>query len=50
MELDYQEIINLIVIILKVALPLGVIFSISEWIITFFLKCAFPWFFNKGGS
>ena len=46
-EIDYQEIISLIVIILQVALPLGLIFSISEWIITFFLKCAFPWFFKE---
>lgn len=42
MELDYQEIINIIVIMLTVAFPIGMIFHIVEWIVGYMLWVMFP--------
>lgn len=41
-ELDYQEIINLLVVIISVGFPIGLIFSISEMIVLTLMKMIFP--------
>lgn len=46
-DLDYQDLISVLVSLLRVAVPVGVIFSIGEWCVTFFFECAFPKFFKR---
>lgn len=46
-DIDYQEMITVIAIIIKFATPIGVIFAVGEWSITFFFECAFPKFFKR---
>lgn len=46
--MDYQEVVNLVVIVIKNALPLGLIFLIAERLVNMFLSFAFPKIF-KGG-
>lgn len=46
--MDYQEVVNLVVIVIKNALPLGLIFLIAERLVHMFLSFAFPKTF-KGG-
>ena len=46
--MDYQEVINLVVIVMKNALPLGIIFLLAERLVNMFLTFAFPKTF-KGG-
>ncbi len=46
--MDYQEVVNLVVIVIKNALPLGFIFLIAERLVNMFLSFAFPKTF-KGG-
>lgn len=41
-ELDYQEIINLVVIIISVGFPIGLIFNIAESIVLTLIKMIFP--------
>lgn len=46
-DVDYQEVLNLIASVFKVALPVGVIFGVAEWTLSFFLRCAFPTLFRR---
>lgn len=41
-DIDYQELLSLVAIIIKLALPFGIITGLGEWIVSFFLKCVFP--------
>lgn len=41
MELDYQAIINLVAMIIGVAIPIGVIFGLTEKLINLFLSACF---------
>lgn len=36
--IDYQEIVNLCAQILKISLPIGLIFSLTEFAVAFFVK------------
>lgn len=42
MPIDYQQIIDITVVIIGHAVPLGVVFNISEWIVSSFFAWAFP--------
>lgn len=46
--MDYQEVVNLVVVVIKNALPLGLIFLLAERLVNMFLSFAFPKTF-KGG-
>ena len=46
--MDYQEVINLMVVVIKNALPIGLIFLLCERLVNMFLSFAFPKTF-KGG-
>ena len=46
--MDYQEVVNLVVIVIKNALPMGIIFLLAERLVNMFLCFAFPKTF-KGG-
>lgn len=46
-ELDYQEIINLVVIVISVGFPIGLIFNISEMIVLTLMKMIFPKHFSR---
>ena len=48
MEIDYSVVVNMIANIVRQALPIGIIFVLSERLIQLFLKFAFPKTF-KGG-
>ncbi len=42
--IDYSVVVNLVVEILKYALPIGIVFILAERIVQFFLRLAFPKF------
>lgn len=46
--MDYQAIVNLVAIVIKNALPIGIIFLLGERLVNMFLSFAFPKIF-KGG-
>lgn len=46
--MDYQGIVDLIVVVIKNALPIGIIFLLAERLVNMFLSFAFPKTF-KGG-
>ena len=48
MSIDYNVVVNMIADIVKQALPIGIIFILSERLVQIFLKFAFPKMF-KGG-
>ena len=48
MPVDYSVVVNMIADIVKQALPIGIIFILSERLVQMFLKFAFPKMF-KGG-
>ena len=48
MSIDYNVVVNMIADIVKQALPIGIIFILSERLVQMFLKFAFPKMF-KGG-
>lgn len=48
MEIDYSVVVEMIADIVKQALPIGIIFILSERLVQMFLKFAFPKIF-KGG-
>ena len=45
--LDYQEIIDVIVEMLKIGVPVGIIFHIGEYIIGFLFTVMFPKHFGS---
>lgn len=46
--MDYQEVVNLVVIVMKSALPMGIIFLLAERLVNMFLSFAFPKTFRGG--
>lgn len=46
--MDYQPIINLVVEVVKNALPIGIIFLLVERLVNMFLSFAFPKTFRGG--
>lgn len=46
--MDYQPIVNLVVEVIKNALPIGIVFLLGERLVNMFLSFAFPKTF-KGG-
>ena len=48
MIFNYEEIVSLIVQVVKNALPLGMIFYLSEMLVNMFLRFAFPKRYMKG--
>lgn len=48
MAVDYSVVVNMIANIVSQALPIGIIFILSERLVQMFLKFAFPKMF-KGG-
>ncbi len=48
MIFNYQDIVSLIVQVVKNALPLGVIFYLAEMLVSMFLRFAFPKRYMKG--
>lgn len=48
MSIDYSVVVNMIANIVSQALPIGIIFILSERLVQIFLKFAFPKMF-KGG-
>lgn len=48
MAIDYSVVVNMIANIVSEALPIGIIFILSERLVQMFLKFAFPKMF-KGG-
>lgn len=46
--MDYQPIVDLLVVVIRNALPIGIIFLIVERLVNMFLSFAFPKTF-KGG-
>lgn len=40
MVIDYQQVIEMIAQIIKIATPIGVLLSLSEWAVGFFIKNA----------
>lgn len=46
--MDYQPIVDLLVVVIRNALPIGIIFLIGERLVNMFLSFAFPKTF-KGG-
>lgn len=45
--MDYQPIIEVVAEVLKHSIPIGIIFGITEWIVTSFLNFAFPKRFTR---
>lgn len=46
--MDYQSVVNLMVEVIKNALPIGIVFLLGERLVYMFLSFAFPKIF-KGG-
>lgn len=46
--MDYQSLVDLVVVIMKNALPIGIIFLLAERLVNMFLSFAFPKTFRGG--